>query len=242
MVGGQHMRLHGSLAESARRQTEAAPEGWEATYRQMVLYDLATDIELGFFLAYYRNFAVPTIAATLHRNGEIIERPMKRSYDTAIVTYELITSGLNSERGRHMIRLLNHAHRHVPGSQDDFLYVLLTLLVVPIRWARTHAWRAPTQAEENAATRFYRKLGARMNIAAFPTTCQEAEQFFDGYERENIAYSPAGAQLMASTSAAGSRPGPLRDVPKKGIQPSSVFSHAVSGRMAGITTEMPQRP
>ncbi|MBP2412032.1 hypothetical protein JOF48_000831 [Arthrobacter stackebrandtii] len=56
---------------------------------------------------------------------------MKRSYDTAVVTYELITSGLNSDRGRHMIRLRNHAHRHVPGSQDDFLYVLLTLLVAP---------------------------------------------------------------------------------------------------------------
>lgn len=216
MVGGQHMRLHGSLAESARRQTEAAPEGWEATYRQMVLYDLAADIELGFFLAYYRDFAIPSIAATLHHNGEIIERPMKRSYDTAIVTYELITSGLNSDRGRHMIRLLNHVHRHVPGSQDDFLYVLLTLLVVPIRWARTHAWRTPTPAEESAATRFYRELGARMNIASFPTTFQEAEKFFDGYERENIAYSPAGAQLMACTvQVLKSRlPAPVRPLAK----------------------------
>ncbi|MFB9163677.1 oxygenase MpaB family protein [Arthrobacter psychrochitiniphilus] len=193
------MRINASLAESAHRQADADPEAWESTYRQMVLLDLAADIELGFFLAYYRNFAVPSIAATLQLNGEIIERPMKRSYDTAIVTYELITSGLESDRGRHMIRLLNHAHRHVPGSQDDFLYVLLTLLVVPIRWSRTQAWRAPTTAEETAATRFYRELGARMNITSFPTSFQEAEKFFDGYEHDNIAYSPAGAQLMAST-------------------------------------------
>ncbi|MDD0856769.1 DUF2236 domain-containing protein [Arthrobacter alpinus] len=162
------MQVHGSITESARRQTEADPCNWEVTYRQMVLYDLASDMELGFFLAYYRNFAIPSIAATLHQNGEIIERPMKRSYDTAIVTYELITSGMNSDRGRHMIRLLNNNHRHVPGSQDDFLYVLLTLLVVPIRWARAHAWRAPAPAEETAATRFYQELGARMNIAGTP--------------------------------------------------------------------------
>lgn len=97
-----------------------------------------------------------------------------------------------------MIRLLNHAHRHVPGNQDDFLYVVLTLLVVPIRWARTHAWRAPPPAEETAATRVYQELGARMNIASIPTTFQEAEKFFDIYERDNIAYSPAGVQLMAS--------------------------------------------
>ncbi|MFC8304867.1 oxygenase MpaB family protein [Specibacter sp. NPDC057265] len=193
------MRIHEGLYESIRRQTEAASENWESTYRQMVLYDLAADIELGFFLAYYRNFAIPSIAATLQRNGEITQRPVKRSYDTAIVTYELISNGLDSERGRRMIRLLNHVHRHVPGSQDDFLYVLLTLLVVPIRWARTHAWRTPTPAEETAATRFCRELGARMNIAGIPSTFQDAERFFDSYEHGNVAYSPAGAQLMAST-------------------------------------------
>ncbi|MBP2412021.1 hypothetical protein JOF48_000820 [Arthrobacter stackebrandtii] len=97
--------------------------------------DLASDIELGFFLADYRNFAVSSIAVTLQRNGKISERPTKRSYDTAIITYELMTRGLNSDRSRHMTRLLNHAHRHVPGSQEDFLYVLLTLLVPgPRKW------------------------------------------------------------------------------------------------------------
>ena len=165
----------------------------------MVLFDLAADVELGFFLAYYRNFAVPSIAATLQRNGEITQRPMKRSYDTAFVTYELICNGLNSDRVRHMIRLLNHVHRHVPGNNDDFLYVLLTLLVVPIRWARAYGWRAPTPSEESAATRFYQELGARMNIGTIPSTFSEAEQFFDDYESVNIAHSPGGAELMAST-------------------------------------------
>ncbi|MEV8181515.1 oxygenase MpaB family protein [Specibacter sp. NPDC078692] len=193
------MKLHRSLASSAREQTNANAEDWEATYRQMVLYDLAADMELGFFLAYYRNFAVPSIAATLHRNGEITQRPIKRSYDTAIVTYELVCNGLDSDRGRHMIRLLNHVHRHVPGNNDDFLYVLLTLLVVPIHWARTHAWRAPTPAEESAATRFYKELGAGMNMGTIPSTFADAEKFFDDYERKNIAHSPGGAELMAST-------------------------------------------
>ncbi|KWV89716.1 hypothetical protein PFLmoz3_00623 [Pseudomonas fluorescens] len=45
-----------------------------------------------------------------------------------------------------------------------------------------------------------------------------------------------GRIMMANTSAAGSNPGPLRDVPKNGIQPSSLFNQVVSGRMAGITT------
>lgn len=51
----------------------------------------------------------------------------------------------------------------------------------------------------SAATRFYQELGARMNIAGIPATFQDAEQFFDRYEHDKIAYSPAGVQLMAST-------------------------------------------
>ncbi len=43
--------IHPSLTESTRHQTEAATYDWEVTYRQMVLFDLAADIELGFFLA-----------------------------------------------------------------------------------------------------------------------------------------------------------------------------------------------
>jgi len=178
----------------------------------MALFDLAADMELGFFLSYYRNFAIPSIAATLHANGEIQQRPMKRSYDTAIVIYELIATGLDSDRGREMISLLNHVHRNVPGSKDDFLYVLLTLLVVPIRWTQQHAWRQPTTAELAAASHFFTELGSRMNIQGIPATYAEAEQFFDGYEATHVAPSPEGKQLMDATVQVfqGRLPRPLR--------------------------------
>ncbi|MDQ0769506.1 hypothetical protein QF031_002255 [Pseudarthrobacter defluvii] len=193
------MIIHTSLAASQRRQERAAPEDWEETFRHMVLFDLAADMELGLFLSYYRNFAIPSIAATLHANGEIQQRPMKRSYDTAIVIYELIASGLDSDRGREMIALLNRAHRNVPGSKDDFLYVLLTLLVVPIRWTQHHGWRQATSAELAAASSFFTELGARMNIVEIPATYAEAEQFFDRYEATHVAPSAEGQQLMDAT-------------------------------------------
>ena len=193
------MNIHPTLAESLRRQETPSPNDWEATFRNMVLYDLATDMELGFFLSYYRNFAIPSIAATLYRNGEIQERPMKRSYDTAIVIYELIASGLDSDRGQQMVALLNRAHRNVPGSSDDYLYVLLTLLVVPIRWAQNHAWRQPTGAELAAASRFFAELGSRMNIHGMPGTYAEAERFFDQYEATHVSPSSEGQKLMDVT-------------------------------------------
>jgi hypothetical protein len=196
---GGTLSIHASLAASLRSQETPSPADWEATFRSMVLFDLAADMELGFFLSYYRNFAIPSIAATLHTNGEIQQRPMKRSYDTAIVIYELIANGIDSDRGREMVNLLNHVHRNVPGSKDDFLYVLLTLLVVPIKWTQQHAWRQPTRAELDAASRFFTELGARMNIAAMPSTYAEAEQFFDVYEATHVAPSPEGQQLMDAT-------------------------------------------
>ncbi|WP_437773468.1 oxygenase MpaB family protein [Arthrobacter sp. KNU40] len=211
------MSINTTLAASLHRQQTASPSDWEATFRQVVLFDLGADMELGFFLSYYRNFAIPTIAKTLHANAEIQQRPMKRSYDTAIVIYELIASGLDSDRGRTMVELLNRVHRNVPGSKDDVLYVLLTLLVVPIRWIQKHAWRQPTTAELAAASRFFTELGTRMNITGMPATYAEAEDFFDHYEATNVAASPQGQHLMDATVQVfqDRLPAPLRPLAKQ---------------------------
>jgi hypothetical protein len=63
------LNIHTKLAASLQNQEQADPNDWEATFRQMALFDLAADMELGFFLSYYRNFAIPSIAATLHTNA-----------------------------------------------------------------------------------------------------------------------------------------------------------------------------
>lgn len=211
------MNIHPTLAAGLQRQEEAVPDDWGATFRQMALFDLAADMELGFFLSYYRNFAIPSIAATLHTNAEIQQRPMKRSYDTAIVIYELIANGLDSARGQEMVTLLNRVHRNVQGSKNDFLYVLLTLLVVPIRWTQQHAWRQPTTAELAAASRFFTELSSRMNITTMPATYEEAEDFFDRYEAAHVAPSAEGQHLMdATVQVFQSRlPAPLRPLARQ---------------------------
>ena len=204
--------MHNSLIESLHAQQSASPDDWEHTFRQMVMFDLAKDMELGNFLSYYRNFAVPQLAETLVGNGEIIEHPIKRSYDTAIVIYELIANGLDSPRGQEMVALLNRVHRYVPGKPEDFRYVLLTLLVVPIRWAQQHGWRQPTDSEVTAATRFFAELGRRMHLIQLPQTFLEAAAILDGYETANIECSSAGRSLMDSTVQIlqDTLPGPAR--------------------------------
>ncbi|MET4143791.1 oxygenase MpaB family protein [Arthrobacter sp. UYCo732] len=182
-------------------------------YRDMVLYTFKTEIRAGFFVAYYRNFAVPSIAKTLFDRGETTARPMKRSYDTGIVIHEIIVNGFGSERGDRMVELLRRVHKGVPGSAEDFRYVLMTLLVIPLRWIDAHGWRKLTDAERDAAMAFYTELGRRMGLEPAPVTFAAAAAFLDDYESRHLAPSPEGAALLDATAEALSvrLPGPLKD-------------------------------
>lgn len=178
----------------------------------MVLHTFKSEFRAGFFIAYYRNFAIPSIAKTLVSRGETTARPMKRSYDTGIVIHEIIVNGFDSERGSAMVELLRRVHRGVPGSSEDFLYVLMTLLVIPVRWADRYAWRKLTDSERDASLAFYTELGSRMGLSEAPETFEDAAAFLDDYENRNMKASPEGAALMDATAEAlaVTLPGPLK--------------------------------
>jgi hypothetical protein len=168
-------------------------------YRTMTLYDFQTEMRAGFFVSYYRNFAIPSTAKTLAARGEMKNRPMKRSYDTAIVIHEIIANGFDSQRGQAMIELLRRVHKGVPGSADDFIYVLMTLLVLPLRWIQRHGWRQLTALEEEAAVAFYAELGRRMGLGPVPGTFAAAGEFLDTYEERRLGPSAEGASLLEAT-------------------------------------------
>lgn len=182
------------------------------TYRRMVLFDFQSEIHAGFFVSYYRNFAIPSIARTLAGRGEMAARPLKRSYDTGIVIHEIIANGFDSDRGSAMVELLRRVHKGVPGTGEDFLYVLMTLLVLPLRWVRDHGWRPLTRHEKDSAVAFYAELGRRMGLDPAPATFAAAEAFLDAYEARHMGPSPEGAALLESTVAAlkNRLPGPLQ--------------------------------
>lgn len=249
------MPTHRSRREGATPDADSAQ-----VYRDMVLYTFATEIRAGFFIAYYRNFAIPSIARTLASRGETAARPMKRSYDTGIVIHELIVNGFDSERGQKMLDLLRRVHQGVPGSGEDFLYPLMTLLVIPLRWIEAHGWRQLTERERDAALEFYTELGARMGLDPVPATYAEAAAFMDDYESRNLAASPEGAGLLNATAAALAvrLPGPLKSkttgviallmdkpeiVPALGLKPAPAWLrrvfHALLKVRAIITRALP---
>lgn len=184
------------------RRTAPTGDDLYGIYRTMVLYDFQKEIHAGFFVTYYRNFAIPSITRTLAGSGEMEARPLKRSYDTGIVIHEIIANGFDSDRGKAMTALLRRVHQGVPGSTEDFLYVLATLLVLPLRWVDQHGWRKLTALEEEAAVAFYAELGRRMGLPPGPATLAEAGAFLDDYEARNLGPSPEGAKLLEATLAA----------------------------------------
>src|SRR5918912_3585755 len=110
-------------------------------YRMHALHEFPWDVTRALELALYRTYAVPSIGDLLDRTGEFRTRTQKRYDDTALLLGEVLEHGFDSERGRAAIRRINRAHARWPISDDDYQYVLATLLVVPMRWLERYGWR-----------------------------------------------------------------------------------------------------
>jgi len=171
-------------------------------YRLTAFFELPFEMRYGFNLALYRTFAIPGIAAVLARSGQITGAPAKRLADTGLFTYELIEAGgFDTPTAREIVRGLNRVHRGWGISNDQFLYVLATFVVVPARWVDRFGWRRLTEAERTAMAAFYRELGRRMGITDLPDSYPAFERLLDEYEAEHLAPSPAGSELMRATAA-----------------------------------------
>jgi hypothetical protein len=168
-------------------------------YRTTALYEFPVDVRMGLLLAFWRTFAVPSIAKLLDRTGETTNRTARRADDTGILMYELIDHGLEHPRGRTVTRRLNQLHRRFAISNDDYLYVLGTFVFVGTRWIDAHGWRPLSHHERQAILTFYTELGRRMDIADIPPTWAAYEEWFDQFEAQRFAPTDAARKLMAAT-------------------------------------------
>lgn len=168
-------------------------------FRNMATQELGWEHRFGLSFAFYRIFAVPRMAKLLAYTGHIQARPVKRMYDTGLLMYDLSYHGPEHPRGREVIRKLNTMHRRWQIENEDYLYVLASLVVVPIRFMDEYGWRRATAQEREANVLFYRRVGELMAIRDSPSTESEFEQFFDEYESRHLAPSDDGRSLMDAT-------------------------------------------
>lgn len=204
------------------RQIQALdPErDYQDIYRISAEYEFPWDLQRSLELALFRTFAVPSIGGLLDRTGEFTRRGQKRYDDTVALLYETTQQGgMDSERGRAALRRMNRIHGRYVISNDDFLYVLSTFVVIPVRWIAEYAWRPYSRHEVRATVNTFRHMGRLMGLKEIPATYEEFTDFLDRYERKHYAYSEANHRVAEATIAIfeGWFPRSLRPLARQGV-------------------------
>src|SRR5690606_20680715 len=152
-------------------------------------------------LALYRTYAVPSIGGLLGDTEEFTDRTQHRYDDTALLLGQMLRYGFEPGRGRDALRRMNQMHRSYDISNDDYLYVLSTFVVMPVRWLNDwgFGWRRLSEHEVRANTNYYRSLGKHMAIKDIPETYQEVHDLLESYEAEHFGFSEGGRAVSDRT-------------------------------------------
>jgi hypothetical protein len=157
------------------------------------------DTQRSLELAFYRTYAVPSIAELLASTGELTERAQKRYDDTQILLAAFCEHGYQNGPGRRAIKRMNQIHGRFAIANDDFLYVLSTLVFEPIRWNARFGWRPLIETERLATFSFWREVGKLMGMSNIPEDYESFERFNVEFERDHFAYTDAGNRVGAAT-------------------------------------------
>lgn len=150
-------------------------------------------------MALYRTFCVPSTSAVLLASGEFEKRPQRRYDDTSLLMAEIMEWGYDSDRGRQALNRINRFHSHYKISNEDFLYVLSTFHLEPIRWIDRFGWRRLTHNEKVASYYFWCEVGARMGIRNIPPTHEAFEAWSRAHEQECFRFHEANKRIATAT-------------------------------------------
>jgi ER-bound oxygenase mpaB/B'/Rubber oxygenase, catalytic domain len=181
-------------------------------------FEFPFDVTRSLELAFFRTFAVPSIAELLASTGEFVERARKRYDDTDLLISTFVEEGLGRE-GRAAIRRMNQLHGRFPIANEDYLYVLSTMVLEPVRWNERFGWRPLLEAERLASFHFWCEVGRLMNIREIPATYDDFARFNVEFERARFAGSDAGRRVAAAMVGmfVGRIPGVPRRLGARGI-------------------------
>jgi hypothetical protein len=185
-----------------------------------ICFDFPWDVTHALDLALLKGSCVPSISGLQAGTGEFVERTQKRYDDTLLILAELLESGYDSERGRAAQRRMNRIHHRFPIANEDYLYILSTSVVEPIRFNARFGWRPYSETEVRAYFNLWAAIARRMGITGVPRTLVELERYHDDFERDRFAFSPSNrANALAMIEMfSGWYPAPLRPAVRAGIR------------------------
>lgn len=162
-------------------------------------YDFPRDIEISLALAFFKTFAIPSIAKILDETKQFENYGQKRYDDTAILLAEFLENGTDSQNGKEAIRRLNQIHKKYEIANSDFLYTLSTFVFEPVRWNLRFGWRRGSQKEKLANYYMWRNVGKLMNIKDLPSDYDSFEIWNRKFEAENFKRTPESERLGQAT-------------------------------------------
>jgi hypothetical protein len=171
----------------------------EQIFRLSTRYEFPWDYTQGISLAFLRDYGVPRISRLLDRTGEFADDGQKRYDDTVLFGFEGAREGLDSPHGRATVRRLNRIHGRYDIANDDYRYVLATLVVGPVRWINAYGWRPLCEQEIRAYVLTNRRLGELMGIHDLPADYPGFERLLTDTERERFAFDPANQRVALAT-------------------------------------------
>jgi ER-bound oxygenase mpaB/B'/Rubber oxygenase, catalytic domain len=175
-----------------------------------VLSDLATDMKIGMFLAFCRTFGVPSIGGLLASTGQTSQHARRRAVNARDTMYALFRHGLDEPEGVAAVRRLQRMHERHAISNDDNLYILGCLAVVPTRFADRFGRRSLTGEERAATHALYQRLTGLMGIDGVPGTYAELEGWFDEYDRRHLVAHPGRRAVADRPPRASGAPRTIR--------------------------------
>ncbi|MEV7547792.1 oxygenase MpaB family protein [Streptomyces sp. NPDC089915] len=202
---GRHTRLR-------HIQTLDPDTDYEEIFQLVTRYEFPWDYNQGYSVAFVTDFLIPSITQALADGGEFLRHPQKRFDDTMLFPYEACRAGLESPHGRATLRALNKIHAHYEIANEDYLYILTSHTVWPIRWINTYGWRGLTDTEIRALVNTNRRMGRLMGIKDIPATHAEFDAYVRRAEAERAAPHPANRTMArcALDIIAGMCPAPTR--------------------------------
>lgn len=163
------------------------------------VYEFAWDLKRAGEMALFYSYASASVSRLLDRTGEFERRGQLRYDDTQLLIGAFVESGWDSDFGRRAIERMNAIHGRFRISNDDFIFVLWTLIHVPISWINRFAHRPFTEHEERAWFCFWRGVGVRMGMTDLPENKADLDDWIAGYELEQVVYNEHSERVANAT-------------------------------------------
>lgn len=162
-------------------------------------YEFPFDMVRANELALFATYASVSISALLDRTGEFRDHGQKRYDDTRFLITKFAEDGYDGPFGQRAIAQMNKIHGHFRIPNDDYIFVLSTLILYPIDWMEKYGWRKMMESEKQAMFLFYRAVGERMGMTALPTTLAELRAFVARYEDQYLVFAQSNRHVADAT-------------------------------------------